>query len=53
MDKEGKTNFLKIFGGILLSGIGIVIIGNSNSNIWGLLLGIIFIASGIAILLKE
>ena len=48
-----KTNFLRIFGGVLLAGVGVAIIANPVDNNWELFLGIILIASGIGILLKD
>lgn len=53
MVERKKSNFWRIFSGITLAGIGVVIIGTFNNNIWALLLGVIFIASGIGILLKD
>ena len=45
--------FLKIFSGVLLTGIGLAIVINPIDNNWELFLGVIFIASGIAVLLKD
>ena len=47
------ANFLKIFGGIALAGIGVAVIANPTNNIWGFIFGVILIAAGIAILFKD
>ena len=47
-----KKGFLEIAGGIFLTGIGLVIVGNSN-NIYLMILGFLFIATGIALLVKD
>ena len=47
------ANFLKIFGGIALAGIGVAVTASSTNNTWEFIFGVILIAAGIAILFKD